>query len=59
MIKVQAVIVNIAVTTSLARDLGVEGHICELQLMLDICPFMLVYSPIFFPLTGCDLRGRT
>ena len=38
----QAVIVNVAVSTGIARDLGVEGHICEVQLMLDVWPFMRV-----------------
>jgi hypothetical protein len=36
------VIINVAVTTGLARDLGLENHICEVQLLLDVWPFMLV-----------------
>ncbi len=35
-------IVNLAVSTGFTRDLGVEGHIGEVQLMLDIWSFMLV-----------------
>ena len=40
--KEQAVIVNVAITTCLTRELGVENHICEVQLMLDIWSFMRV-----------------
>jgi hypothetical protein len=38
----QAVIVNMVLQTVRAWELGVEGHVCEVQLMIDAWPFMRV-----------------
>jgi hypothetical protein len=38
----QAIIVNVVLQTGRAWELGVERHVCEVQLMLDAWPFMRV-----------------
>ncbi len=50
----QAVIVNVVLLTGRALELGVHGHVCEVQLMLDAWPFMRVSFSAIARLCVCD-----
>ncbi len=45
----QAVVIHVVILTECARMLGVEMHVCEVQLMLDAWSFMQVHFQTIAP----------